>query len=252
MNSEIYKSRVWEIAQFDAGSSQLLQQSHIFMFSGSIPQLYPKFGESLALSGVLRLPFPKMFLEFDTIDDDPDLSRLVLFCHEHKSDNAKFPISIFIHMLCKEKRKEWFFNPTPVQLLTGKPCDKLCVICRDKEYAAYDVITCLSGLGVLAHNSLLSRNVIIPKQVHKARFNKLPLYDFKIVNIGPPDAIRKPSIGTHASPALHWRRGHYRKLRNGSLTAISACLVGDPSNGIINKIYHSPMENNRAENSPLL
>ena len=32
--------------------------------------------------------------------------------------------------------------------------------------------------------------------------------------------------GTHASPKLHWRRGHVRKLASGKMTHVRPCLVG--------------------------
>jgi hypothetical protein len=32
--------------------------------------------------------------------------------------------------------------------------------------------------------------------------------------------------GTHASPRLHWRRGHVRRLANGKITNVRPTLVG--------------------------
>lgn len=54
-------------------------------------------------------------------------------------------------------------------------------------------------------------------------------------------AARPPSIGSHESPRLHWRRGHWRALHRGSEFESKAwvrrCLVGDPTRGAIHKDY---------------
>jgi Protein of unknown function (DUF2786) len=43
--------------------------------------------------------------------------------------------------------------------------------------------------------------------------------------------------GTHASPRLHWRRGHIRRLPSGECTQVRPCLVGHKSLGQIEKDY---------------
>jgi hypothetical protein len=43
--------------------------------------------------------------------------------------------------------------------------------------------------------------------------------------------------GTHASPRLHERRGHWRHLRSGKRVWVRNCLVGDPNRGVIEKDY---------------
>jgi hypothetical protein len=52
---------------------------------------------------------------------------------------------------------------------------------------------------------------------------------------------RRTPIGTHESPALHWRRGHWRLNHRGSEfeknTWVRKCLVGDPNKGFVGKSY---------------
>jgi hypothetical protein len=43
--------------------------------------------------------------------------------------------------------------------------------------------------------------------------------------------------GSHASPRLHVRRAHIRKLPTGVLTFVRQCLVGDPDKGVVEKHY---------------
>jgi hypothetical protein len=46
-----------------------------------------------------------------------------------------------------------------------------------------------------------------------------------------------PIGGSHASPRLHIRRAHIRKLPTGVLTFVRHCLVGDPDKGVVEKHY---------------
>lgn len=72
------------------------------------------------------------------------------------------------------------------------------------------------------------------KRLKKGR---LPFYDFHVLDISPrAKADRYFGGGTHASPRMHFRRGHWRRF-NGHKTWISACLVGDPDLGFLNKHY---------------
>jgi len=77
------------------------------------------------------------------------------------------------------------------------------------------------------------------KFVNKKRIakGKAPIYEWTTVVIEPPKPKAEPKGGTHASPRLHDRRGHYRKLRNGKLAWVKACKVGDASKGTVFKDY---------------
>jgi len=77
------------------------------------------------------------------------------------------------------------------------------------------------------------------KFVNKKRIakGKAPIYEWTTVVIEPPKPKVEPKGGTHASPRLHDRRGHYRKLRNGKLAWVKACKVGDASKGTVFKDY---------------
>lgn len=46
-----------------------------------------------------------------------------------------------------------------------------------------------------------------------------------------------PGTDTHASPRLHVRRAHIRKLPSGLLTFVRQCLVGDAARGVVEKSY---------------
>ena len=73
----------------------------------------------------------------------------------------------------------------------------------------------------------------------RVRNNKKPLIEFRMITIDgkKPDTLKSPPQGTHASPRLHWRRGHYRTISSGKKVWIDPMLVGDEKNGKIIKDY---------------
>ena len=72
--------------------------------------------------------------------------------------------------------------------------------------------------------------------------SKIPKYETKCLTIiapktkipiiSDPDAVK----GTHASPVMHLRMGHIRRLPTGNIW-VNACIVGKPENGVLDKSY---------------
>lgn len=78
----------------------------------------------------------------------------------------------------------------------------------------------------------------------RAKRGKLPISSDTHVlslNMGAVRRVARPADGTHESPRLHWRRGHWRLLHRGSefenQTWVKRCLVGDPDRGFVHKDY---------------
>jgi len=68
----------------------------------------------------------------------------------------------------------------------------------------------------------------------RAAKGKPPLtFDWHTVTIKPPILKTPPQGGTHASPRLHDRRGHWRKMKSGKTVWVRECKVGDPSRGVV-------------------
>ena len=63
------------------------------------------------------------------------------------------------------------------------------------------------------------------------------LFDWHTVVIAPPPEPGPPKGGTHASPRLHDRRGHWRNHPSGKQVWVKACKVGDATKGVIFKDY---------------
>jgi hypothetical protein len=66
---------------------------------------------------------------------------------------------------------------------------------------------------------------------------KSPLFSWHTVKIEPPKPKQEHRGGTHATPRLHDRRGHLRRLANGNTCWVRACKVGDASKGVVFKDY---------------
>lgn len=64
---------------------------------------------------------------------------------------------------------------------------------------------------------------------------KRPTYDWRTVVIDGKaiKCERKGGTGTRASPRLHDRRGHARRLPDGRIVWVRACKVGDASRGTV-------------------
>lgn len=67
----------------------------------------------------------------------------------------------------------------------------------------------------------------------KMQQGKAPTYDWTTVYIEPAKPRSDSKGGTHASPRLHDRRGHLRRLTTGKNVWVKACKVGDASKGAI-------------------
>ena len=62
---------------------------------------------------------------------------------------------------------------------------------------------------------------------------KTPTYDWKTVVVEPVKQRKEDQGGTHASPRLHDRRGHLRRLQNGKTCWVKPHKVGDASKGVV-------------------
>jgi hypothetical protein len=72
----------------------------------------------------------------------------------------------------------------------------------------------------------------------RAKKGRPPIFEHKVVTLSPQQSAASDAVGgTHASPRLHWRRGHIRALPGGSITRVRPCLVGDIARGFVSHDY---------------
>lgn len=68
----------------------------------------------------------------------------------------------------------------------------------------------------------------------RAAKGKAPLYEWRTVVVEPVKIAKpEPKGGTHASPRLHDRRGHQRRLRSGKTVWVRSCKVGNAALGTV-------------------
>lgn len=71
----------------------------------------------------------------------------------------------------------------------------------------------------------------------RARNGKSPIRLHHVLVIGGDKSARKEgAAGSHASPRVHLRRGHIRRLEGKNIW-VNACVVGDKSRGVVTKDY---------------
>lgn len=77
--------------------------------------------------------------------------------------------------------------------------------------------------------------VIAPTFTNRRKIaqGKLPAYDWRTVVIEPARSRQESKGGTHASPRLHDRRGHLRRLKSGKNVWVKPHKVGRADLGVI-------------------
>lgn len=78
-----------------------------------------------------------------------------------------------------------------------------------------------------------------PEKLNRQREKRgvSPVYSHYRIDLSPEIAERATGDGTHASPRLHWRRGHVRTLPTGSKVGVKPHLVGLAERGFVSKDY---------------
>lgn len=76
----------------------------------------------------------------------------------------------------------------------------------------------------------------VKNSIRKSK-GKLPFFTHKILTIdGVRSEKKSHNGGSHASPRVHLRRGHIRRLENKNVW-VNSCVVGDKSKGMVSKDY---------------
>jgi hypothetical protein len=240
-----------EIARGIRADGQAIATAHKFDFSGWE-------GESVALSGVLMetgftmveaglatLPFPAVvFCQRFRSGGDHWNEMVVLLRTAPDVDATGIDLQAFhrvvnvtgwtYHGITTGLRRSggqhhWMHDPDGV------------FDAEDQEYwSAMPMQFAMSALAALSSRGPEVRVQPAPEKLNtqRAKKGRPPIFEYRIVEI-PAWAKEKAEAGggTHASPRLHWRRGHERRLPSGTKTFVHAHLVGAAENGFIHKDY---------------
>jgi hypothetical protein len=186
---------------------------------------------------MLPLPFDIVLFNFGGIVKDKSIAVCDLVVKSYHG----FTIQQIIRV-----DNAWLIMPWATCIYTGKNLDKGGVVINKLEFASEHKLVD-ANLGQATHSAqrvlqslvcLETKHVRItdeaaPENLNKAREKRgaCPISGHKIVTIDTSSAVVEMSdrSGTHASPRLHWRRGHVRRLPDGNKTKVKPCLVGDPA-----------------------
>lgn len=97
---------------------------------------------------------------------------------------------------------------------------------------APSLVADMTALVALLHADGVSmRTKPAPARLNKMRTakGKFPIGPLSevFINVGKRQVLPSGvTVGSHASPRMHWRRGHVRHLQDGKITNVKPCLVG--------------------------
>lgn len=99
------------------------------------------------------------------------------------------------------------------------------------------------GLVIALNSKSVGSETVRPsRQVRRAaaRAGEWLPTEHRSVSLVLPGATHKSGdrIGTHGSPRMHWRRGHFRRL-DDRIIPVSPCIVGTAGNGVITHEYRA-------------
>jgi len=257
MTLELYQSRIFELPEIIGGfdefnwTHQDFVRAHKFYMSiKTIPEDISirsfELVDLLLTDGKFRLPFEHTIIEIDV-----DTAHIALLCRELKVNEThirSFDLDehttrlLEVSPLLIRKINPYLF-PFVISLDGQEPGKYHHVTNRDDDVGTVPEnmiwkIICIIGLLHLDAFNVIE--VEPPATIQRKRMasHKPPLFKFSILKIDleKTRVLTKNFGGMHKSPALHWRRGHYRKLPT-MMTFVKPHLVGNIRNGLNDRAY---------------
>lgn len=240
----------------------VLRRSEKFSFLGMPIELLKagiEFADQLNVFGILGLPFPETAFLIGPMEEDSDVELTALGSVYYMlpvcwQDGDRISGQIF----CVGENGQVTGGATLVSPPAGIALKEWS---EDADYAKRtdkiaplwghdDTLTSmklfggwvLAALGCLNSEGLETTTTRAPKFINGVREKKgkPPIFSLHRISIDL-SKVRMPGMKgadmTHASPRLHWRRGHIRRLAVGRMTIVRPCLVGEASLGHVAHDY---------------
>jgi hypothetical protein len=249
----IYRHQAEELLDVD---KKIIEVSQKFDVSAIIPFLGGALFETAVEAtenNMLPLPFRFCFFDFGSLqfarvteDTSPLLMGKLCLLTEEKEDCL-----CVSRYTCIDDR--WIKERFKVDVLKGQPRDRMFRIMPDKwlpsgiNISDDDRRICVETaqkliqvLACMETSHVHFERVTAPAKLNKARTarGKPLLSEHTIVTIDMSSITEKgDATGAHASPRLHWRRGHIRTLQSGAKIKVKPCLVGNPTLGVVDHKY---------------
>jgi hypothetical protein len=158
----------------------------------------------------------------------------ILFCKQHEVGHKYYAATEILHIDENNKIKAM----QPIFLKKLGMHEEIKGVLADVAYNAIIAIHMMTVSGGDVYISTPTPDEVL---VNKKRISKgkKPLIEFRMITVdGRKSELSSTPHGTHASPRLHWRRGHWRTMKkSGKKVWVDPMLVGDEKNGKIIKDY---------------
>lgn len=224
--------------------------------NGKILDLAPDVEKALAnkllseMPAAMNLPFPCVAIEFlqkGGIAGEPWCVKRVQLCEQRSADEwtfvaAEYPVDM--------PGARWTpapfavsgdpFSPdAPWKYIGGLPARAAEYEDLHKELATAGAWVAVRLMMALACRNVRARLESPPERLQRARERrgKRRLFEYRVLELEQPTDHANASRGKHASPALHLRRGHVRRIASGRYAWVNAHMVGAPSAGVVVKSY---------------
>lgn len=252
---------------------QFLQRSQKF-YAGELESI----PETEIELDTLKLPFPETYIEAPMdLDEGQDQDecygkgRMIFLCTEHETEIFKtsapegwkylFGVRILLlalepfpkmydslHVVCIAADQNGIPQVLPFKLSNKKNISKEDmegerVVTRMYFRQLYKLF---HFLALLSCSNIGSRVIEPGKELNKKRLKKgeYPFFRFRVLTIQQHYSVKRsgdaPELdgSKRASPCLHWRRGHIRRIHGGEKKIwVAPSMVGEPSKAILQKHY---------------
>lgn len=206
-------------------------EAHWFDISNAIPGFVLGKQEAEDIIRTMRPPFDKCMIVGNSALNGVEMDIAMAVTGNDPADGIYVQPFLGFHGQRATKMPQLVYFVQNGHIYAGDPEDKKEMEERTKSFILNSV--------ALFYRSLKTNNsayVALPSTSYTSRRKqakgKPPIYEWKTVLIEP----QKPSNslgGTHASPRLHERRGHLRKLKDGREVWVRQCWVGDVDRGVV-------------------
>lgn len=190
-----------------------------------------------------RLPFERIAIETPT-PGHPTISGAVIQAFEFEVDDGAYAVLAYVYMRDRASG-EW--DPQDYTygidsrgglFITGEgdaPVDR-------SEYEGngqivYEALT--QFVAATRCSNVQTEMQLPPEKLNRKRAaaGKVPFFSYHVLKLEPARASSSQAgLGSHASPRVHLRRGHVRRLPQ-KLAWVNACVVGNKALGMVSKDY---------------
>lgn len=183
-------------------------------------------------SEAFRLPFPKTIIEARTCESE--LTWQIIVAEELCDTRWR----VFVAQRTDEAR--WLCT-APFHVDRDGP--SMCIAgANEQNMILYEwgfSLLMRACLAMQCENVRAVRPAAYRPATTKPKGGRYPLFSHKVlvVDMSGKGSVGWDRAGTHASPRLHLRRGHARRLPSGATVWVQPCVVGDKSKGMVTKDY---------------